>query len=132
MTQRVLIIEDDELLREVYATKLEMEGFAVDTAADGQEGLDKATDVEPDVILLDMIMPRMTGLEFLRHYHPLELHPKVTTLVMSNKSSAPEMNQAKALGIADYLIKSHHTPDEIVARIRTYLAKRTTDPKDAA
>ena len=117
----VLIIEDDELLREVYATKLQMEGFAVDTARDGMEGLQKATDVEPDVILLDMLMPQMNGLEFLRAYRLTSQHPNVTALVISNKSSTKEINEAKTMGAKDYLIKSHHTPAEIVARIRDYL-----------
>lgn len=117
----VLIIEDDELLREVYATKLEMEGFDVDTAADGAEGLMKATRTEPDVILLDMLMPQMNGLEFLRAYRLQAQHPRVMALVISNKSSTKEINEAKTMGARDYLIKSHHTPAEIVERIRAYL-----------
>jgi DNA-binding response OmpR family regulator len=118
---RVLIIEDDELLREVYATKLELEGFAVVTARNGAEGLEKATSSEPDVILLDMLMPQMNGLEFLRAYKLPSRHPHVTALVISNKSSTREINEAKTMGARDYLIKSHHTPAEIVDRIRTYL-----------
>ncbi len=121
MSKHVLIIEDDELLREIYATKLDLEGFAVTTARDGMEGLELATANEPNVILLDMIMPRMTGLEFLRAYRPSVLHPRVATVVMSNKSSVREINQAKALGVLDYLIKSQHTPDNIVDRIRALL-----------
>lgn len=118
---KVLIVEDDELLREVYATKLLMEGFAVETAQDGAEGLHKATTLEPDVILLDMLMPHMSGLEFLRAYKLQSNHPNVTALVISNKSSTKEINEAKTMGAADYLIKSHHTPAEIVERIRSYL-----------
>jgi two-component system response regulator PhoP len=118
---KVLIIEDDEMLREIYSTKFEMEGFAVDTASDGQEGLSKATTITPDVILIDMIMPRMSGLDFLQAYH-LHKHKTTKMLVMSNKSSPGEINQAKALGVLDYLIKSQHTPDEIVRKVRTYLS----------
>src|SRR5215469_2184845 len=118
MKNTVLIIEDDELLREVYATKLEMEGFDVQTASDGAEGLHKATTSEPDVILLDMLMPQMNGLEFLRAYRLQSQHPNVTALVISNKSSTKEINEAKTMGARDYLIKSHHTPAEIVDRIR--------------
>jgi DNA-binding response OmpR family regulator len=117
----VLIIEDDELLREVYATKLEMEGFVVDTAIDGAEGLKKANASEPDVILLDMLMPQMNGLEFLRAYRLAAKHPNVTALVISNKSSTKEINEAKAMGARDYLIKSQHTPAEIVEHIRSHL-----------
>jgi CheY-like chemotaxis protein len=119
----VLIVEDDELLREVYATKLQMEGFSVDTAVDGFDALEKVKAKEPDVILLDMIMPRMTGLEFLKAYSLRANHPNVKTVVMSNKSSPHEINQAKTMGVVDYLIKSQHTPQDIVRRIRSYLAK---------
>jgi DNA-binding response OmpR family regulator len=118
---KVLIIEDDELLREIYSTKFELEGFAVDTASDGQEGLLIASSLAPDVILLDMIMPRMSGLEFLRAYHPSVTTNKVKLVVMSNKSSPAEINQAKAMGVLDYLIKSQHTPDEIVHKVRNFL-----------
>jgi two-component system, OmpR family, alkaline phosphatase synthesis response regulator PhoP len=123
MTKKILIIEDDELLREIYATKLELEGFEVETAYDGVDGLEKAILEEPNMILLDMIMPRMTGLEFLRVYRPSQLHPRVATVVMSNKSSNQEINLAKELGVIEYLIKSQHTPDDIVARVRNHLSK---------
>jgi DNA-binding response OmpR family regulator len=121
--KHILVIEDDELLREIYATKLELEGFDVATAVDGLDGLEQATSREPHMILLDMVMPRMTGLEFLRAYQPQMLHPRVVTLVMSNKSTAHDINQAKALGVLDYLIKSQHTPDDIVTRIRKHLSR---------
>jgi two-component system, chemotaxis family, sensor histidine kinase and response regulator PixL len=119
----ILVIEDDELLREIYATKLTMEGFQVDTALDGLDGLDKATRSEPDIILLDMIMPRMTGLEFLAAYRQPSQHPRVKTVIISNKSSTKEMNQARALGVRDYLIKSQLTPQDIVTRVRGYLSE---------
>lgn len=122
MSKRILIIEDDDLLREIYATKLELEGFDVNTAANGEAGLEAAIHYAPNVILLDMVMPRMTGLEFLQAYQPYSRHPNVATLIMSNKSSSQEVNEAKALGAKEYLIKSQHTPDAIVARIRHYLA----------
>jgi CheY-like chemotaxis protein len=118
--KNILIVEDDELLREIYATKLEMEGFNVTTASDGVEGLEKATSGGPDIILLDMIMPRMTGLEFLMAYQSRS--PRAKCVIMSNKSSTKEINQAKALGVLDYLIKSQLTPQEIVTRVHEYLA----------
>jgi DNA-binding response OmpR family regulator len=121
MSKRVLIVEDDELLREIYATKLEMEGFQVETAKDGLEGLEKASRAKPDIILLDMIMPRMTGLEFLQAFRPASNHPRIATVIMSNKSTVAEINRAKELGALDYLIKSQHTPDQIVERIHTYI-----------
>jgi two-component system OmpR family response regulator len=118
---RVLIMEDDEMLREIYTVKLEMEGFLVESAANGAEGLERASKQEPDLILLDMIMPRMTGLEFLEAYDLAGKHPTVKTVVLSNKSSIQDINAAKSLGALDYLVKAQHTPDQIVERLRTYL-----------
>jgi DNA-binding response OmpR family regulator len=120
---KLLVIEDDELLREIYATKFEMEGYIVYTAVDGLDGLKQAQANQPQVILLDMIMPHMTGLEFLRQYRPLSLKPPVTTIVISNKSSIKDITEAKTLGARDYLIKSQHTPDDIAGHIRTHLKK---------
>jgi two-component system sensor histidine kinase/response regulator len=129
---KVLIIEDDELLREVYSTKLKMEGFNVETAVNGQEGLDKARTLEPDVILVDMLMPKMTGLEFLQAYRPHALKRRVTTIVISNKSSPKDINQAKTMGARDYLIKSQLTPHEIVTKVRRYLQEEPGATSDAA
>lgn len=120
MKTKVLIIEDDELLREIYATKLTIEGFVVDTAVDGAQGLEKALHHSPDVILLDMLMPNMDGLEFLKAYRIQNTNPHTKTLVISNKSSVSEINQAKAMGVVEYLIKSQHTPAEIANRIRAH------------
>jgi DNA-binding response OmpR family regulator len=121
---RVLIVEDDDMLREIYAVKLEMEGFLVETARDGAEGLEKATRREPTVILLDMIMPRMTGLEFLEAYELAIKHPTVKTIVMSNKSSPQDITAAKSLGVIEYLIKAQHTPEDIVGRLWAHLGRR--------
>jgi CheY-like chemotaxis protein len=115
----VLVVEDDDTLREVYATKLDIEGFRVDTAADGAEGLSKALDQPPDIVLLDMIMPRLTGLQFLEHFG-LDRHPRVKALVISNHSAPAAIERAKALGAADYLIKSNYTPAQIVEHIRLH------------
>lgn len=128
-TIKILVIEDDELLREIYATKLSMEEFDVVTACDGADGLAKATANNPDVILVDMLMPKMTGMEFLQTYRPHTEGKRVTIIVISNKSSPKDINQARTMGARDYLIKSQHTPQDIVTKIRHYLE---TDPSAAS
>ncbi len=122
MSERILIVEDDETLREIYSTKFDLEGFTVFAAGDGQEALDQAKQQQPSLILLDMLMPRVSGLEFLRLYNDSPEARKAKVLVASNKSSAEMIAQAMALGACDYLIKSKLTPDEIVARAREHLA----------
>jgi two-component system, OmpR family, alkaline phosphatase synthesis response regulator PhoP len=118
---RVLVIEDDELLREIYATKLKMEGFQVYTATNGLEGLGKAREINPRIILVDMLMPKMTGLEFLQAVKSQAVSRTATMVVISNKSSPHDINQAKTMGARDYLIKSQFTPHDIVAKVHQYL-----------
>lgn len=128
MTNTVLIIEDDALLREIYAAKLELEGFTVDTAADGLTGLEKALANAPDIILLDMLMPHMNGIDFLRAYRPIATRPDVPTVIMSNKSSISDINLTRLLGVREYLIKSELTPDDVVAKVRHHLHAPTAEP----
>lgn len=122
MSERILIVEDDEILREIYSTKFSMEGFTVYAAGDGQEALEQAKQQQPSLILLDMLMPRVSGLEFLRLFKDSPESTRAKVLVASNKSSAEMIAQAMSLGACDYLIKSKLTPDEIVARAREHLA----------
>jgi len=121
MSQRVLIVEDDNILREMYALKLTMDGFTVDTARDGIEGLEKVAAAKPDLIILDMLMPRLDGLQFLARYNQRPPDQRATVLVASNKSSTEQINKAKQLGAAEYLIKSKLTPDDLVVHVRKYL-----------
>lgn len=117
---RVLLIEDDDLLRELYELKLCAEGFEVEATANGRDGLYKAKEYHPKVILLDMMMPIMTGMEFLHRFRPKE-HPEVKILVLSNQAAPNEMHEAKQLGAADYLLKSKYTPDDLVQEIYKHL-----------
>lgn len=123
MGKRVLLVEDDGLLREMYALKLNLEGFEVDTAADGREGLEKAMSSTFDVILLDNLMPHMSGLELLQKLNISGSDTQTKVIMLSNKSSLPEINLAKRLGASEYLIKSQHTPKHVVDMIRNVIGQ---------
>jgi DNA-binding response OmpR family regulator len=120
MDKRVLLIEDDDLLRELYEIKLCAEGFDVEATTNGKDALDKVHDYRPKIILLDMMMPVMTGMEFLQQFQPMR-HPKIKVLVLSNKAAPNEMYEAKKLGAADYLLKSQYTPDDLVQEVCKHL-----------
>ena len=122
MSHKILVVEDDEVLREVYALKLSMEGFEVETAGDGIDALDAAEQVLPDLIILDMMMPRMDGIEFLRAYSTRPTRKPAKILVASNKTIRQEIDQAKQLGASDYLVKSQITPEELVSQVRKHLS----------
>lgn len=124
MKHKILVVEDDEILREVYALKLSMEGFEVGTAGDGLDGLEQAELLLPDLIILDMMMPRMNGMEFLRVYSKQNSGTGAKVLVASNKTISQEIDEAKRLGASDYLVKSQITPDELVTQVRKLLQTR--------
>jgi two-component system alkaline phosphatase synthesis response regulator PhoP len=118
---KVLIIEDDSLIAKVYATRLEKDGHQVFLAGDGQAGLDLAKKQLPQVILLDLMMPKMSGLEVLA---ALKKDPKtkgIVVLVYSNLSREKEVAQAKSLGAAAFITKAETTPQQVVTKIESYL-----------
>jgi len=117
---KVLIVEDDAILQNAYNTVLSMEGFDVETAPDGVEGLRVAQAKKPDVILLDMLMPNMNGLQFLKLFEPKK-HPETKIIVFSNIVSPDDVKQARELGVVKYLTKATFTPKEMVDTIKETL-----------
>jgi CheY-like chemotaxis protein len=117
--QTVLLVEDDNSLRTVLHDKLTAEGFNVLEAQDGKIGLDLAIEHHPNVILLDIFMPRMDGISMmtqLRQTDPWGKHAKV--IVLSNSTDIQTISRATGLGATDFLIKSEWSLDDIVAKIR--------------
>jgi len=121
---KILIVEDDKFLRELIAKKLIKEGFDVEEAIDGEEGLRKAREVLPDLILLDLILPGIDGFEVLK---TLKDDPKLSLIpvvILSNLGQRDEVEKGLSLGAVDFLIKAHFTPEEIVEKIKLVLAKK--------
>ena len=120
---RVLIVEDYPNLVKVYRTVLQAEGYEVFTAKDGVEALSVAMDHEPDAILLDLLLPREGGLEFLRKFdHEKYSHVKI--IVFSNMASPELVEEAKQLGASRYLLKAKFTPKEIAGVIKEALEEQ--------
>ncbi len=120
--RNILIVEDERSLNEAYQMILRKSGYTVHVAFDGQEALDVATQVEPDLILLDLRMPRMDGLEFLRHYKLLDEHPKVRVIVFSNYDMQKEIDEAYRLGADRYFMKALASPKELLQVVEATLA----------
>lgn len=132
---KILIAEDDPFLRKAYINVLTKEGFEVDFAENGKEAFDKATANEPDLIILDMLMPQMDGVEFLRAYDVKNKHPNVKIIVFSNMSIAEKVNEAITLGASNYKTKAFFSPREMVQLIRDTIAggsPATPSPNDDA
>lgn len=120
---KILIAEDDRFISEVYVTKLISEGFRVFLAEDGDETVETAKNKLPDLLLLDIFMPVMNGIEVLRRVRKIPTLDAMDVLVLTNANEKDYITQALDGGARDYLIKSHNTPDEVVLKIKQILIK---------
>jgi CheY-like chemotaxis protein len=123
---KVMLVEDDDVLVEMYQAKFEMEGHDVVVATNGQECLNLLEGYQPDIILLDILMPKMNGFHVLKEIKKQPERRNIPVMLLTNLGEAQvDMNAelARALGVQDYLIKSHHTPDEVMAKVMKILDK---------
>lgn len=116
--RRVLIVDDDQFLLNMYSIKFQKSGFAVDTAVGGQDALNKLRDgVPPDIMLLDVVMPGMDGMELLENIRKEKLAPQATVIILSNQNQPADIERARALGIASYIVKASSIPSEVVNEV---------------
>jgi len=123
MEENILIIEDDKFLRELMSRKLVSEGFKIEEAIDGEEGLRKLQEIKPDLILLDLILPGLDGFEVLQRIKDNPSTGAIPVLILSNLGQRDEIEKGLKLGAADFLVKAHFTPEEIVGKIKEVLSK---------
>lgn len=126
---RILVVEDDLDLNNAYSIILSNEGHEVVTAYDGKQALDKLKDFSPDLILLDLLMPVMGGLEFLQKYDLTTAHPKVKVLIFTNMENSPEVNEAYKLGAHRCIIKSWTAPHNLARVVNDALSEDDTQAK---
>jgi DNA-binding response OmpR family regulator len=119
--KKILVVEDDRFLRRACEASLRQRGFAVLVAVDGEEGLRVAQAEQPDLILLDMLMPRMDGLAMLRSLRDAEATRAIPVLILSNSSRQSDIDELRALGIADYLVKANLSLQELGDRVTRLL-----------
>ena len=122
MTPTILIAEDDKFLRRAVEVALTKRGHHVLLASDGQEALDQARAHRPALILLDLLMPRLTGMEVLAALRKDPELRDITVLVLSNSSKELEMHAAERLGVAGYWIKANLSLQELCDRVEQVLA----------
>lgn len=110
----ILIVEDEKMLNEAYSTILNKEGHTVEQAYDGEEALKVTQKFEPDLILLDLRMPKMDGVSFLREYDLINKHTDVKVVVFSNFDMQKEVDDAYSLGAQRYILKAWASPKDLV------------------
>ncbi|MEI6222302.1 MAG: response regulator [bacterium] len=120
---KVLIVEDNKDIVEMYDVKFTREGFDVVEAYDGESGLQKAIDEHPDLILLDVMMPNMDGFEVL---HALRNNTSlnVPIIILSNLGQQEQIEKGYQLGATAYIVKANYTPSEVVDKVKSFLAEK--------
>lgn len=123
----LLIVEDDPLMSRMYQKIFSFEGYNVVTAIDGQDGLEKATKEKPSLILLDIMMPKMNGLEVL---DKLKVNPDTKTIpvvMLTNLAGTQDAEHALSKGAVKYIIKSEHEPKQVANMVKEILQGYTRD-----
>ena len=127
---RILVVEDTRLLRKIYSEKLTQEGYDVVSAGDGLEALELLRSQSVDLVLLDLIMPKMSGLEVLESMKNDPRMNQTPVLILSNLGQQSDIERGLELGAVDYLIKNEAKPAEIAEKIRLtldFMAGRAAD-----
>ena len=121
MKKKILIIEDEAYLLEMYKMKFELEGYKVLIARDGQEGIESAVFGKPDIILLDLVMPIKDGYQVLEELKEKDETKKIPILILSNLGQADEIKKGINNGADKYLIKANMTPNQLVREVKEAL-----------
>ena len=121
--KKILIVEDEAILAEMYQDKFTQSGYEVSLAFNSEEGLALAKKERPDLILLDILLPKENGIQFLNW---LRKDPEISSMpvvAFSNYDDPETKKEAFQLGVKDYLIKTNYTPQQIVEKIKSYLPR---------
>jgi len=120
MTKKILIIEDEKILIEMYRDKFSQAGFEVYLAFDAEEGLALTRKEKPDLIILDILLPKESGITFLKWLRKEPELSSISVVAFSNYDDQQTKKEAKKLGVKDYLIKTDYTPQKIIEKIKSY------------
>lgn len=120
---RVLLVEDDVFLASIYQKKFEMEGYKISVAEDGEKGLADAKKKKPDIILLDILLPKLDGFAVLEQLKADASTKNIPVVLLTNLGQKDDVEKGLEAGAADYLIKAHFKPSEIIDKVKQVLGK---------
>ncbi len=123
MAKKILIVEDEEIILNLLQKKLSQEGYEVSVARDGDAGLKMMKQIKPDLILLDIVMPKMGGFEVMEEMGKEPELKKIPIIIVSNSGQPVELDKAKELGAKDWLIKTEFDPQEVVDKVVNQIGK---------
>ena len=117
----ILVVEDDRFLSRIYSTKLTKEGYDAVLATEGDEAMRKLEEKTPDLILLDLVLPKKTGFEILEDIRKNSKYAKVPVIILSNLGQPEDIERGKKLGAQDYFVKANINIQDVVEKIKKYL-----------
>ena len=120
---KILIVEDDVMLNKIYQTKLGLLGYSVYSSYDGDEGLKKADDLMPDLILLDLMLPKKNGFEVLETLKQNLKLNHIPVIILSNLGQEADISKAMQLGAVDFLVKSDVKLESVISKVEDILQK---------
>ncbi len=120
---KVLLVEDEKMLSDMYVSKFSKEGFSIVTAADGAEGLATARKAHPVLILLDIIIPKLDGFAVLKELKASPDTKNIPVILLTNLGQEEDVKKGRDLGANDYVVKSDVTPAEVVNKVKSLLHK---------
>ncbi len=123
MAKKILLIEDEKIMINLLEKKLEQEGYEVTVSVNGEEGLKKMKELKPDIILLDIIMPKMGGFEVMEEMEKDAQLKRIPVIIISNSGQPVELGKAKELGASDWLIKTEFDPQEVIEKVVKQIGK---------
>jgi CheY-like chemotaxis protein len=123
MAKKILIVEDEEIVLSLLQKKLSQEGYETSVAGDGEEGLKKMREIKPDLILLDIVMPKVGGFEVMEEMQKDNGLKKIPVIVVSNSGQPVEIDKARELGAKDWLIKTEFDPQEVIDKVKKQLGE---------
>lgn len=119
--KKILIVEDEVSLLNALALKFSQEDMIVSEAYDGEEGIEKAKKEKPDIILLDIIMPKMDGMTMLKKLRDAEWGRKIPVIILTNLAEAEKVSEAAEEGVYDFLVKTNWHINDVVEKVKEKL-----------
>ena len=124
---KILIVEDEPFLLDMYKMKFKQDGFEVISAVDGEEAIKISRSEKPNIILLDIMMPKINGFEVLENLKKNPITKLIPVLIFSNFSQKEEIKKGIALGAVDYFLKTNYTPAQVLEKVKNILITKNNN-----
>ena len=118
---KILVVDDDPFILDMYVIKFKEQGFQIDTATDGKMALERIDAGKPDIVLLDVVMPKMDGFDVIKKIQDSQTPRAFKILFLTNFGQKEDVERGMQMGADGYIIKAHFTPSEVVAKVKELL-----------